>query len=414
MASPPGGVFVGECAGQPPELALSRTVSAPKGAIVALVVCQIGLHGCLQGARLAVPLQVLRLGYSPWAVGVAMTMFALLPALLAIPAGRLADRYGYHRPVRIAAAMSLAGALLAAGVSHLVALCVAAALCGAGSGFGMIAIQRTGSRLASSAAERLRVFSWIALAPALAGLGAPLMAGLLMDHLGFSAAFAALAALPLMTLLVSQRVPRETSVTFDKNVGPRHSGWVLLRDPAFRRLLFLNWLVSASWDVHGFALPILGVELGLSAAALGGVLVAYAAAAVAVRLLIPLLAERLSRKCLLVSALWLTAISFAAYPLLQHAWQMAICAALLGVALGSVQPAILATLHDLTPRERYGDALALRSMTVHLSMTAMPLLFGAVGASVGAPVLFWMMALALSVGGVESFRLSRGALDSDG
>lgn len=93
---------------------------------------------------------------------------------------------------------------------------------------------------------------------------------------------------------------------------------------------------------------------------------------------------------------------------------MAICAALLGVALGSVQPAILATLHDLTPRERYGDALALRSMTVHLSMTAMPLLFGAVGASVGAPVLFWMMALALSVGGVESFRLSRGALDSDG
>jgi len=93
-------------------------------------------------------LQALQQGHGAWVVGVVMALFALFPAMLAIPAGRMADRHGYHRPVRIAAGLSLAGALGAAASGHLAALCAAAALCGAGSGFGMIAIQRTAGRMA--------------------------------------------------------------------------------------------------------------------------------------------------------------------------------------------------------------------------------------------------------------------------
>lgn len=84
---------------------------------------------------------------------------------------------------------------------------------------------------------------------------------------------------------------------------------------------------------------------------------------------------------------------------------MALCAATLGLALGAIQPTILATLHQVTPRERHGEALAFRSMTVHTSMTAMPLLFGAIGASAGAAVLFWVMAAALGLGGLQARRI---------
>src|SRR5258706_13274474 len=105
-------------------------------ALVALIACQVGLHGCVQGVRMAAPLQALQQGHGAWVVGVVMALFALFPAMLAIPAGRMADRYGYHRPVRIAAGLSLAGALGAAASGHLAALCAAAALCGAGSGVG--------------------------------------------------------------------------------------------------------------------------------------------------------------------------------------------------------------------------------------------------------------------------------------
>lgn len=366
-------------------------------ALLALVTCQIGLHACTQGARLAAPLQALQQGAGAPGVGLLMALFALFPALLAVPAGRMADRFGYHRPARVAAVLSLAGALTAC-TGSMVALFAASALCGAGSGFGMIAVQRTASRMARDRTERIRIFSWVALAPAVANLAGPLLAGVLIDHVGFRAAFGALALMPAITLLLSAGVPREAPPSVAASGASPKPAWQLLAAPGFRRLLFINWLVSTSWDVFGFALPIVGHERGLSASALGAVLGAYAVASMTVRLLIPMIAHRLSRRLMMGGALALTACIFAAYPCLQSAWAMAVGAATLGLALGTVQPAILASVHDVAPADRQGEALALRSMSVHLSMTTMPLLFGAAGAALGAAPLFWLMAVALGLG----------------
>ena len=55
------------------------------------------------------------LHYTESVIGVLMALFAIFPFLLAIPAGRLADRRGYHLPARLAAGLALAGAVLAAG-----------------------------------------------------------------------------------------------------------------------------------------------------------------------------------------------------------------------------------------------------------------------------------------------------------
>ncbi len=366
-------------------------------ALIALVLCQVGLHACTQGARMAAPLQALALGHGAAEVGLLLALFAVFPALLAVPAGRMADRRGYHRPVRIAATLSLLGALCAAASGHLVALCASAALCGAGSGFGMIAVQRTAARMARDGTERIRIFSWVALAPAVANLVGPLGAGLLIDGMGFRVAFAALALLPAATLLLARAVPREAVATTAASAR-RAPAWQLLAAPAFRRLLFVNWLVATSWDVFGFALPIIGHARGFSAAAIGSVLAAYAVASMAVRVLIPLVAHRLSRRLMMAGALALTATVFAVFPLLGAVWAMALGAAILGLALGAVQPAILASVHEVAPPGRQGEALALRSMSVHLSMATMPLVFGAVGAALGAPTLFWAMAAALALG----------------
>lgn len=346
---------------------------------------------------MAAPLQALRQGQGAWTVGLLLALFALLPALFAIPAGRLADRRGYHFPVRIAACLSLAGAAIAASSESIFALCMTAALCGAGSGFGMIAVQRTAGRLATNATERLRIFSWVALAPAVANLLGPLMAGLLADAFGFRAAFAGMALLPVATLIWARAVPRELPPAPVAGVR-RPPAWDLLRAPAFRRLLVINWMVSTSWDVLGFALPIVGHQRGLSASAIGGVLAAYAAASMVVRLLIPLVAHRLSRRHTMTGALLLTAAVFMVFPLLDAGWAMLAAAFVLGLALGAVQPAILASVHDAAPAERQGEALALRAMSVHLSMATMPLVFGAAGAAIGASLLFWLMAATLCAG----------------
>ena len=376
-------------------------------ALLALILGQISLHACMAGVRMAAPLQVLREGHGQWAVGVLLALFALAPIALAIPAGRLADRLGYHRPLQLAVGLSFAGGVVALLSSHYLAACIAATLTGAGANVGLIVIQRTAGHMARDNTERIRIFSWLGLAPALSNVLGPLSAGVLIDLWGFRAAFAALMLMPLAALVWARFVPAEPAVEakVDDAAAVPTSAWSLLRLPALRRLLLVNWLISASWDVHAFVLPILGHERGLSASAIGAILAVFAGAVAGIRLLIPLLAHRLGEAQVLAGAMLCTAAVFAVYPFMHAAWMMGACAIVLGMALGSVQPMIMSNLHHITPAARHGEAIALRSIAINLSSTVMPLVFGLAGAVVGAGSLFWVMGAAVGAGSWRARRL---------
>lgn len=379
--------------------------------LLALILGQIGLHACMAGVRMASSLQALRQGHSEWAVGLLLALFALAPVLISLQAGRQADRHGYHRPIYVAVGVSLLGGAAAAFSSSYLLVCVAAVLTGAGANIGLIVIQRTAGHMARDATERIRIFSWLGLAPALSNVLGPLVAGALIDMAGFRVAFGALALMPLAALVWARFVPREvrpqrpTEGSSASTPGVPENTWDLLRLPALRRLLMLNWLISASWDLHAFVLPILGHERGLSASAIGTILGLFAAAVASVRLLIPVLAHRLSETQVLAGAMGCTACVFAVYPFVHGAWAMAACAMLLGMALGSVQPMIMSTLHHITPAGRHGEAIALRSIAINLSSTLMPIVFGLAGAAVGASSLFWVMGAAVGAGGWRARRL---------
>jgi MFS family permease len=384
--------------------------------LIALIGGQVCLHSCMAGVRMASPLLALHQGHAAWSVGVLLGLFAAAPIALAMTAGRLADRHGYHRPMRVAVGCTLAGGLLAVASTALaeggfVVLCLAAMLTGSGANFGMIAIQRAAGRTATDATELKRVFSWLALAPAVGSMIGPVLAGAMIDLAGFALAFAALLLPPLAALSWARQVPVEVPAARAPDAA-RHGAWDLLMTPGLRRLLLVNWLLSSSWDVHSFVVPILGHERGFSASAIGLVLGVFATAVAVIRLAIPVLAHRLRESRVLVGAMLCTALVFAVYPLVRSPWGMAACATLLGFALGAVQPMIMATLHQITPHERHGEAIALRSMTINFSSATMPLLFGLGGAALGAASLFWIMAAAVGSGSVAARRVggSGGAL----
>ena len=370
--------------------------------LIALIVGQIGLHSCMAGVRMAAPLLALRDGHAEWAVGLLMGLFAAAPIALALLAGRLADRHGYHRPMRIAVGLTVTGGLLAVAAAALdrgafAVLCVAAVLTGAGANFGLIAIQRTAGRSARDATELKRVFSWLGLAPALSNVVGPVLAGTLIDWGGFRVAFAALVLLPLTGLRWARQVPVEARRARPAE-RPAGGSWGLLQAPGLRRLLFVNWLLSSSWDVHAFVVPILGHERGFSASAIGLVLGAFAASVALIRVVIPTFAHRLREHEVLVGAMASTVAVFVVYPLVRSPWAMGVCAVVLGFALGSVQPMIMATLHQITPSDRHGEAIALRSMAINISSATMPLAFGLGGAALGAGALFWVMGVAVAAG----------------
>lgn len=387
-------------------------MNSPSRPLLALILGQICLHSCMAGVRVAGPLLALHSGQPAWAVGVLLGLFAAAPVLSSLYAGRMADRHGYHRPVHLAVGMTVAGGLIAVASTWFVAwqfglLCLAACLCGVGTNFGLIAIQRTAGRLAEGdRASLTRVFSWLGLAPALSNVVGPVVAGTLIDAVGFRGAFGALALLPLATFWWSRQVSVEVA-TAEVTAGRKRAAWELLTLPGMQRLLLVNFLMSSSWDLHSFLVPVIGHERGFSASAIGLILGAFAAAVAGVRVLIPFLSHRLREHQVLVGAMLLTALVFSVYPWVHSAWLMAICATSLGLALGAVNPMIMSTLHHLTPSDRHGEAIALRSMTINASSALMPLLFGVVGAAIGASTLFWLMGAAVGAGSWQARRVGR-------
>ena len=390
--------------GPPPRSAGSAPVLA------ALIAGQLGMHSAMAGLRLAAPLQTLGEGYSAWSVGLLLALFAAAPVFTALYAGRLADRLGYHRPVRLAVTISVLGCGLAllstfvGGTWHFALLCAAALAAGAGSNVGMLTIQRTAGVAARDSAERVRVFSWLGVAPSFSNVIGPVATGFMIDAYGFRAAYGLLLLMPVASLLAARWVPRQAPAGEADAVAGRRA-WDLLKLPGLRRLLVVNWLLSTCWDVHTFAVPVLGHERGFSASTIGLILGTFTLAVTGVRMLIPLLADRLDEHTVLRSAMLGTGVVFALYPFAPSPLVMGALAVLLGITLGSVQPMVMSMLHHLTPDNRHGEALALRSMAINGSSTVMPLLFGAVGAVVGAGVLFWVVGGAVAAGAWVARRL---------
>ncbi|MDP3519867.1 MAG: MFS transporter [Hydrogenophaga sp.] len=377
-----------------------------KQQLLRLIAAHVCLHVCMAGTRMAAPLLALREGHSPVAVGVLLALFALAQVFLALPAGRYADRHGLRRPVGWAVLVAMLGAGSAAVWPVFGVLCFAALLTGGATGAASIAVQRQAGALAHNPTELKQVFSWLAIGPALSNFAGPFGAGLLIDHGGFRLAFAVLALVPLLSWwwVRQQRAPAAPAPTASN--APASRAWDLMNEPPFRRLMIVNWLLASCWDVHTFLVPVLGHERGMSASAIGAVLGGFALAATAVRVLMPVLAAHLREAVVVSGAMVATALLFGLYPLVHSAWAMGVLSVLLGVALGSVQPMIMSTLHQITPAHRHGEALGLRLMAINGSSVLMPLLFGSAGVLVGAAGVFWVTGAAVGLGARLPLRLS--------
>jgi MFS family permease len=373
---------------------------------------QIFLHACMAGMRMATPLLALKQGYSPLAVGALLALFALTQVFFALPAGRFVDREGLKKPLLISLAISSSGAAMSAIWPIYPVLCLSALATGAATGMAVIAVQRHVGRMAQNP-EQLRVaFSWLSIGPAISNFLGPVLAGLLIDYAGsepahvsgFQWAFLVLAALPLSTWFWVRAVPELHE--------PRAKGEVaalramdLLAEPLMRRLLAVNWLLSSCWDVHTFVVPVLGHERGYSASVVGTILGAFAVAAAFIRVCLPYLSRHVKEHQIITLSMVSTAVLFGVYPLMPTPWAMGLCSVLLGLVLGTAQPMIMSTLHQITPPHRQGEALGLRLMSINASSVLMPMLFGAAGAVAGVAPVFWVVGACVGWGSRWAWRL---------
>jgi MFS family permease len=373
-----------------------------------LIPLGIANHSVLTGSRVTVSLAALDRGASPLTVGVLMALYALLPMLLAVAAGRFSDRAGVRRPMligTIAIALGASLPMLAPGMPMLFA---SALILGSGFMVFQVATQNVTGELGGPS-ERARNFSLLALGYSISGFIGPLAAGFMIDHQGFAATFALLAVVPFVPLLAlrSGRLalpgPRRQEGVGAK--GAHHGGVrVLLRHRTLRRLFAINALFAVGWDLHSVFVPIYGARIGLTASEIGLVLSTFAAATFVVRLLMPAIARRFDEQQVLTIALFVAGGVYLLFPFAHTAPTLLALSFCLGFGLGSGQPMVMALLHTHAPPGRMGEAAGVRMSLVNSMAFAVPLVFGALGASVGLAPVFWSVGAFLTTGGLFASR----------
>jgi MFS family permease len=361
-----------------------------------LIAAMMGLHATMAVARVTGMLWLLQQGHSEFLVGVLLALVALTPALLGAPAGAWADRYGLWRPLLGGSLCAALGVLAAWALPSVATLAAAALGTGAALGLAAVAIQREIAVLALTqehAVPSQVLFSWASMGPALSNTLSPVVAGFVIDHFGFrSSFFLAVLLAPLgLWLLRERRHAPWPGLAHTPSLLPAFD---LLRSKPLRVLLVLNIMFAVSWDAHSFAVPVIGHARGYSASTIGLLLGSFAFAVASVRLLIVRFSGQFSDRSALRAALLLCAGVLAVYAWLPGVPGMAVGSFLLGLALGSVQPTLLAALTRVTPPERHGQALGLRMFATNGFAVAMPLSFGTLAALAGPAAPLWLMALA--------------------
>jgi len=376
--------------------------------LATLIPLGIANHTILAGSRVVVSLDALSLGASPLTVGVLMALFALLPMFSAVAVGRLSDRIGARPPMLVGSVGLAVGALLPFLWPGLPVLFVSAPLLGLSfMGFQLATQRATGD--IGSPTDRPRNFSLLALGYSISGFVGPLIAGFSIDHFGHAAAFALLAVISLLpvAVLASGRFPLPGP---HATRGAAHHGGVrtLLRQRTLRNVLAINTLLSSGWDLHMVFVPIYGAGIGLTASEIGVVLAAFASATFVIRVLTPLIMRRRTERQVLAWALLVGGASYLAFPFAHTVTTLAALSFVLGLGLGSGQPMVMSLLHTHAPPERIGEAVGVRMSLIQTSSVVVPLLFGAVGSSLGLAPVFWSMGVCLASGGLLTRRHERG------
>jgi len=369
----------------------------PPAPLLHLILVSLTAHLALAGSRITTSLYALSLHASEFTVGILISLFSLFPMLFAVFAGRIIDRSGIVRPMMAGCVAIAAGCALPGMMTGLPILYLATILIGTGFMVIQVAAQHTVGAM-SDDENRATNYSWLALGFSISGFFGPVLAGLIIDHAahrigylvfgGFALAALALTALGRVSRI---RMPQQRE-------DAAGNAFDLLRDRDMRNIYLVGTLLSSAWDLFTFVLPIHATHSGFSASTIGLILGCFSSATFLVRLAMPWISRHATEWQVLAFALVLAALCYAVFPFMRQPLSMMVVAAILGLAVGSSQPNMLALLHHAAPPGRAGEAVGIRVTIGNACQVFLPLAFGGAGAALGLTAVFWGMTAMIGAG----------------
>jgi MFS family permease len=366
-------------------------------AIVYFVALNALGHLCFVGARMTTTLFALDLGASEFTVGVLVALFAFLPMLLSVSAGRLIDRLGPRRPLAVSLAVLAFAAALPFLFPSVGVLYLSSTLAGTSFMFAHIAMNSVfGAH--GTPEERAVNFSWLALGFSISNTLGPVVAGYAIEAFGHARAMLVLAVFPFLALILlwarKRPLPRPERLPHAGRAGVLE----LLRLPGLRHTFIVSGLLAMGWDLYTFLIPLYGSRIGLAAGTIGLVMSTFAVATFVVRLFMTVLVKRVRQWLLISSAMTLAGCAYLLFPLVESVPLLMALSFMLGLGLGCSQPVIMALLYESSPAGRQGEAVGIRTTMLNGSHTFIPLASGAISAALGMTPVFTLIA-ALLLGG---------------
>ncbi len=353
-----------------------------------MVFLSVIIHGCQVGSRVVMALLAIKLGASPFEIGVMSALYSIPPLCGGIHTGRITDRYGVHGPMVLGTVLCGAGMLFPCFWPSLPSLYASATTIGFSFMLYTVAVQNlTGAW--GPRVERARNFSTLGIGYSISGFLGPVIAGYAIDFGGHKAAylgFAVSTLVPLVTLL-AYRPLREFKLP--KAAPKSGNALELLRQPELRKVLVNSALVVSGWDLYLFYMPIYGDSIGLSASHIGTILGVFAAATLVMRFSLPFLTAHYSARDVLAFSTFCAALLFLGFPFVSQIWMLSALSFGVGLALGCGQPITLLMCYNRSPEGRAGEVTGIRFALNHLTHSVVPVTAGALASVFGlAPVFF--------------------------
>ena len=354
----------------------------------------------MKGSRILMTLYAVDLGAGPFETGILFALYGLFPFLLAIAAGRLADRFDNRLLIYWGLGSYTVSLAIPYFFPSLAMLYVVAPLWGFTSMLWVVATQNFVGVL-STAETRTRNFSYYSLGESTGSVIGPIAVGLSIDTLSHQPTFLLVAIIPVicgLTVAFKRDLFPPTAIVSTGAQAPRNMK-DLLALPAMRNALLSNAAVMTGLDLFNLYMPIYGHSLNFSATTIGLIMGAFGAAAFVTRLFIPPITRRYGERAMLAGAFIISGVAFMAFPLTTSAPLLAASAFVLGLGLGCGQPLSMILSFNAGPPGRAAEAISMRLAVSYGAHVFVPPAFGVIGAAVGGvATIFWTCAAVMGCG----------------
>jgi MFS family permease len=355
--------------------------------------------------KVLIPLYMASTGASVALIGLVVGAQPVLPTILSVAAGAVADRVGYKRMILVGAAgMCVASAMFYVW-SGVVAMVLAQLLMGIAELSLWLSAQAIATQL-STGTSRGRDVGYFGFAVSAGQAVAPLLSGLAADMVGYRPALLLALIFSVISLLTSFLLPNSSpSAAKPAFSSQMREAGKIATIPGVQAALLCTFTMIFTRSVRQSFIPVYLRGIGFSASFIGAIISLSEVMSTVIRLGLGALLTRFSAQSMLVVGMFGGIVSTCITPLIPTAPLLVIAAIINGLGTGINLPLTMVLIADETPKELRGLGMGIRMTGNRLAQLVNPAVFALVGKWLALAPSFYAVGVMLLVGNVVTGRL---------